>query len=176
MLISSRRLEKRFTGLKERPKEVRERKSEQYLKGSVQLVHLSELVSFGEIQLRSHCQITGILLQGPVQSIQSLAHNTHTHLNKWTDTEVCILEQRHCWFTAEITAGSARSLRHLLLPRTTKEREMEVMMQRWEQWSSLPHWQRDRQRELIKRQYVNVCEFTPNNTELSGVKAWLAKL
>lgn len=42
---------------------------EQYLEGSVQLVHLSELVSFGEIQLSSHCQITGILLQGPVQSI-----------------------------------------------------------------------------------------------------------
>lgn len=48
-------------------------KSKQYLEGSVQLVHLSELVSFGEIKLRPHCKITGILLQGPVQSIQSLA-------------------------------------------------------------------------------------------------------
>lgn len=75
--------------------EEEERGREQYLKGSVQLVHLSELVSFGEIELGSHCQITGILLQGPVQSIQGLAQ-THTvnihcqhklkHTHRWTST------------------------------------------------------------------------------------------
>lgn len=75
--------------------EEEEREREQYLKGSVQLVHLSELVSFGEIELGSHCQITGILLQGPVQSIQGLAQthtvNTHCqhklkHTHRWTST------------------------------------------------------------------------------------------
>lgn len=52
---------------------------DQYLKGSVQLVHLSELVSFGEMQLCSHRQIPGVLLQGPVQSIQSLADTQSEH-------------------------------------------------------------------------------------------------
>lgn len=64
-----------------------ERERDLYLKGSVQLVHLSQLVSFGEIQLCSHCQITGILLEGPIQSIQSLAqtqtHTVNTHKHAW---------------------------------------------------------------------------------------------
>lgn len=47
---------------------------DKYLERLIQQVHLSELVSFGEIQLGSHGQISEILLQGPVQSPQSLAH------------------------------------------------------------------------------------------------------
>lgn len=60
-------------------RKVGQEKSRQYLEGSVQLVHLSELVSFGEIQLRPDRKITGILLQGPFQSIQSLPQR-HTQL------------------------------------------------------------------------------------------------
>lgn len=39
----------------------------------IQQVHLSELVSFWEMQLCSHCEIAEILLEGHVQSTQSLA-------------------------------------------------------------------------------------------------------
>lgn len=60
--------------------EIRER--DKYLESLLQQVHLSELVSFGEIQLCSHSQISEVLLQGPVQSPQSLPYrhqNIKTH-------------------------------------------------------------------------------------------------
>lgn len=55
--------------------------SGQHLEGLIQLVHLSQLVPFGEIQLGSQRQITGVLLQGLVQCIQSLVatHTVITH-------------------------------------------------------------------------------------------------
>ena len=69
------------TWLKRSRERERRKKTEQYLEGSAQLVHLSELVPFGEIQLCSHGHITGTLLQGSVQSSQRLA---------WTQTVINI--------------------------------------------------------------------------------------
>lgn len=62
-----------------------------HLEGTVQQVHLPQLVALGEMQLSSNAGVLGLLLQGFVQSLECLAESVSSNTDKHSNSPLATL-------------------------------------------------------------------------------------